>query len=232
MTVQRVVVVLLALAVVVGVAPPATARPHLDAAVDGSDATLASRGLAGTRLAVDWGDGTPRLAKACPSVRCTARHTYEHSGQYTVTATRASRTTRTPLVVLAPLPADWRTQVIDALSSLRPGEPALAACPRLDHAAQQHDEALAASGTVGHTGPDGSTPLERVVAAGYEPDALGENVAAGLLDPASVTAGWNASPSHRATILDATYTHIGVGAANGKSTRVWVTLHATGGECT
>lgn len=51
----------------------------------------------------------------------------------------------------------------------------------------------------------------------------GENIAAGYATPAGVTAGWMASPGHKANILNANFTAIAVGvaqAANG--TYYWV----------
>jgi len=47
----------------------------------------------------------------------------------------------------------------------------------------------------GHTGPDGSTPLQRITAAlGYAPFLYGENLGAGQPDAQSIYNGWLGSP--------------------------------------
>ena len=73
-----------------------------------------------------------------------------------------------------------------------------------------------------HVGPDGSTLLTRLTAAGYIDDgadwAAGENIAWGqgsLATPRSIVAAWMASPGHRANILNGDYTQIGLGIAVG-----------------
>ena len=40
---------------------------------------------------------------------------------------------------------------------------------------------------------------------------VGENIAAGYSSPEAVVEGWMNSPGHRANILEAEFTHIGVG---------------------
>jgi uncharacterized protein YkwD len=63
-----------------------------------------------------------------------------------------------------------------------------------------------------HDGSNGSTPWDRSKAAGYD-NAIGENVAMGYRDAASVMDGWMNSPGHRANILNCSAKAIGVGLA-------------------
>jgi uncharacterized protein YkwD len=84
---------------------------------------------------------------------------------------------------------------------------------KLTKAAQAHSADMAAHRTMSHTGSDGSSPGERITAAGYAWSSYGENVAYGYGTPASVMAGWMNSPGHRANILNCSFKEIGVGLA-------------------
>lgn len=61
-----------------------------------------------------------------------------------------------------------------------------------------------------HTGPDGSSPFQRMEKAGIQFSTAGENIAAGQQTPASVMQSWMNSSGHRANILG-NYKYIGVG---------------------
>jgi len=65
-----------------------------------------------------------------------------------------------------------------------------------------------------HTGGDGSTLAVRIDRIGYSWSRLGENVAYGFPDAASVVAAWMTSPGHRANILSVN-TQFGLGIALG-----------------
>ena len=54
-----------------------------------------------------------------------------------------------------------------------------------------------------------------LLAAGYRYRKVAENIAAGQRDAAEVVRGWMNSPGHRANILDAELTQIGVGLVSG-----------------
>ena len=47
------------------------------------------------------------------------------------------------------------------------------------------------------------------------PNSAGENIAKGYATPQAVVNGWMNSSGHRANILNASYTHIGVGYVAG-----------------
>lgn len=84
---------------------------------------------------------------------------------------------------------------------------------KLTKAAQDHSADMAAHQNMSHTGSDGSSPGDRITAAGYSWSAYGENVAYGYGTPESVMAAWMASPGHRQNILDCGFKEIGVGLA-------------------
>ncbi|GAA3503773.1 hypothetical protein GCM10019016_108850 [Streptomyces prasinosporus] len=83
----------------------------------------------------------------------------------------------------------------------------------LTGAAQKHSEDMAASGTMSHTGSDGSSPADRITRAGYSWSTYGENVAHGYSTPEQVMAGWMGSPGHKKNILNCSFKEIGVGLA-------------------
>ncbi|MFE4053393.1 CAP domain-containing protein [Streptomyces sp. YIM B13518] len=83
----------------------------------------------------------------------------------------------------------------------------------LAEAAQDHSEDMAASGTMSHTGSDGSSPGDRITRAGYSWSTYGENVAYGYSTPEQVMTGWMNSPGHKENILNCAFEEIGVGLA-------------------
>ncbi|MEU3660204.1 CAP domain-containing protein [Streptomyces sp. NPDC032940] len=92
---------------------------------------------------------------------------------------------------------------------------------RLTRAADDYSDVMAASGVMSHTGPDGSTMTTRVEAAGYEWSTLGENIARGQADAASVMESWMNSPGHRANILNCSFEELGVGVHFGDGGPWW-----------
>lgn len=64
-----------------------------------------------------------------------------------------------------------------------------------------------------HTSPTYGSPFQMMEAFGLKFSAAGENIAYGQRTPQEVMSAWMNSPGHRANILSAAYTYIGVGAA-------------------
>ena len=62
-----------------------------------------------------------------------------------------------------------------------------------------------------HTSPTYGTPFQMIKAFGLSYRAAGENIAMGYKTPQAVVNGWMNSSGHRANILNASYTQIGVG---------------------
>jgi|GEM_PF-2366210 len=102
------------------------------------------------------------------------------------------------------------------------GVSALAWSDALRDLARAHSHDMCERKFFDHTNPDGLDPTGRARAgkAGTHtftpccPDpfaGVGENIAYGQKDAASVMNGWMNSPGHRANILNGNYTHIGVG---------------------
>ena len=62
-----------------------------------------------------------------------------------------------------------------------------------------------------HTSPTYGTPFEMLKSYGISYKSAGENIAQGSTSPEAVVNGWMNSSGHRANILNANYTHIGIG---------------------
>ena len=62
-----------------------------------------------------------------------------------------------------------------------------------------------------HNSPTYGSPFDMLTAFGVNYRAAGENIAMGYGTPQAVVDGWMNSPGHRANILNANFTQIGVG---------------------
>ena len=131
----------------------------------------------------------------------------------------------TPTTTLPPSTASSvQTQVVQIVNQHRAaaGLPALAVNTKLTAAAQSHSADQAARRTMTHTGANGSNPGQRMTAAGYVWRAWGENVAAGQRSATDVMSAWMGSAPHKANILSANVTEIGVAAvASSDGTLYW-----------
>lgn len=79
-----------------------------------------------------------------------------------------------------------------------------------------------------HESPTYGSPFEMMQAFGITYRAAGENIAYGQQDADAVMDAWMNSAGHRANILSADYTQIGVGAARGANGRIYWTQEFIG----
>lgn len=66
-----------------------------------------------------------------------------------------------------------------------------------------------------HVAPDGTTPWQFFVNAGYKYRYAGENLARDFTNPGSTVAAWMASPTHKENLLSPKYKEIGVAVVEG-----------------
>ncbi|MGN0977744.1 MAG: CAP domain-containing protein, partial [Faecousia sp.] len=66
-----------------------------------------------------------------------------------------------------------------------------------------------------HNSPVYGTPFQMIRNFGLSFRSAGENIAKGYATPQAVVNGWMNSSGHRANILNANFTHIGVGYVSG-----------------
>ena len=81
----------------------------------------------------------------------------------------------------------------------------------LSRVARYKSEDMARNGYFSHTSPTYGTPFQMIRAFGLSFRSAGENIAYGQRTPAAVVDAWMNSSGHRANILSASYTQIGVG---------------------
>lgn len=119
----------------------------------------------------------------------------------------------TPAPAPAP-PTAIVLRVIDLTNAerTRAGLAALRMNARLGEAAQIQAEQMVAAGRFAHVLPDARYPRleDRLDAAGYDWQVMGENLAFGQQSAAAAVNTWMQSPGHRANILHTTFTEIGV----------------------
>ncbi len=101
----------------------------------------------------------------------------------------------------------------------------LAVSPAANRAAQVQAGDMATAGFMDHTGSDGSTPGERLTAAGLDWCIVAENVGYGYPTAAAVVEGWLRSPGHRRNLLSET-TLVGAATAGPKARPYWSAVFA------
>lgn len=97
--------------------------------------------------------------------------------------------------------------------------PALTVDPALTQAAVRHAGDMAAKGYQGHTAPDGSTPLRRMRAAGFDACFAAEAIAKGPRDARAVVEGWALEARPARVMFSTDPRHVGAGRAPGD---IWV----------
>ncbi len=85
---------------------------------------------------------------------------------------------------------------------------------KLNASAQAKANDMVAKDYWAHNTPSGQEPWVFFDAAGYNYQKAGENLAYGFSTSDATVIGWMNSPSHRANILDGSYTEVGFGFAN------------------
>ena len=106
-----------------------------------------------------------------------------------------------------------------------PAVPALALNPALERGALAHALDLTLRGYFDHLSPEGLTPFERAILAGYRPSVVGEDLARGPQDAKSALTAWLGSVEHCKSVLSAQYSEVGFAVASqGSLPNVWVAL--------
>lgn len=137
----------------------------------------------------------------------------------------------------------WRKSLMKLINDYRAshGLSPYKTCKTLMNAAQDYAVVLASNNWHDHTGPDGSIPFDRVMAAGYTPTHLSiwrttENLAYGYPSVKAAFEGWKNSPGHNAAMLDRDLKHAGLGyarwtAGGHKYDTKWALSMGEGGRC-
>lgn len=86
--------------------------------------------------------------------------------------------------------------------------------PLLVLSARRHSLDMGTRNYFDHNSLDGTTPTQRMTAAGYSGSPTGENIAAGNATAAATMTQWMNSSGHCRNIMNPSYRSIGVGYAN------------------
>ncbi|MFF4924502.1 CAP domain-containing protein [Kitasatospora sp. MY 5-36] len=109
---------------------------------------------------------------------------------------------------------DFRSEMLNAVNAERGrvGAPPVRLDDRLSAAAQRHANDMASHDLTQHNGTDGSSPWDRIAAAGFVSRSSAENVTPSNSVPEAMQM-WMNSPGHRVNILNPDYNYIGIGYA-------------------
>ncbi|MBU3143193.1 CAP domain-containing protein [Clostridium sp. CF012] len=99
---------------------------------------------------------------------------------------------------------------------------------QLSNVARTKSEDMRDNNYFSHTSPTYGSPFDMMKKFGITYSAAGENIAMGQPTAASVMNGWMNSPGHKANILSANFTEIGVGVAKDKSGSIYWTQQFIG----
>ena len=120
----------------------------------------------------------------------------------------------------------YESEVVRLVNEIRAryGLSALSADNELARVARLKSQDMRDKGYFSHESPTYGTPFQMLKSFGISYRAAGENIAYGYATPQSVVDAWMNSDGHRANILNASYTRLGVGyVANG---HYWTQLFA------
>jgi uncharacterized protein YkwD len=142
-----------------------------------------------------------------------------------VDAPEAPSTERAPTTTAAPAQNALAGAVVALLNAERAsrGLAPYADQPQVAAAAQAHSADMAAHRNMSHTGSDGSSVGDRLIAHGFTWRACGENIAAGQRTAQDVVAAWINSTGHRPQMFGA-YAYVGVGVATAADGTLYWTL--------
>lgn len=111
------------------------------------------------------------------------------------------------------------------------GLPPLSLNDKLNAAAKAKMDDLFAKQYFEHVSPTGVGPAELAASVGYVYVVIGENLALGnFKDDQALVQAWMDSPGHRANILSASYTEIGIAVGQGtyEGHRTWIAVQEFG----
>lgn len=107
----------------------------------------------------------------------------------------------------------YESEVIRLVNEIRAenGLKALSVNWELSRVARYKSEDMSSGRYFSHTSPTYGTPFQMMRSFGLSYRTAGENIAYGQRTPSAVVDAWMNSSGHRANILNASYTQIGVG---------------------
>lgn len=119
----------------------------------------------------------------------------------------------------------WQQQMLEEVNRLRqrgcrcgtdsmPPAPQLGWNDTLALAADAHVKDMYERQYFDHISPDGSSPVQRAIRAGYSGTYIGENIAKGYSSVNEVMQAWKNSESHCRAMMDSIYREMGAATAH------------------
>lgn len=157
---------------------------------------------------------TPSMAPAPAPAPIPNRPTPAPTAISLTPAPTTAKPTTAPTSLPSPADATIQQRMLAAVNAERAkaGKTPLCTNAKLQRAAQLHSDDQASNNFMNHVGSGGSTMTSRIEAQQFDWNSIGENIAAGQVDVASVMAAWMNSPGHKANILG-DYKFFGMGYA-------------------
>ena len=168
---------------------------------------------------------TPKAtATATPkaTAAATPKATASATPKATATATPKATATATPKATATPTATpratsasnlSYEEQVAELVNEIRAenGLGSLKLNANLSDVARAKSQDMHDNDYFAHESPTYGSPFEMMTAFGISYQTAGENIAMGYASPQAVVDAWMNSPGHRANILKASFTQIGVG---------------------
>ncbi|MHA7965732.1 CAP domain-containing protein [Paenibacillus sp. CAU 1782] len=167
---------------------------------------------------------------AKPTTQPTATPTAKPTTQPTATPTAKPTTQPTATPTASPAPTTgtemsaYQTQVVTLVNQERAkvGLKALQVDTLLNKVATEKARDMDVNNYFSHTSPTYGSPFDMMKTFGVKYSYAGENIASGQPTPARVMQDWMNSPGHKANILNANFTKIGVGYVNGEWVQMFI----------
>ncbi|CAM5234455.1 hypothetical protein SALBM217S_06840 [Streptomyces griseoloalbus] len=181
--------------------PSASASPSKDARRhhDGKPSRKPTKKATEAGAAPSTSTAAPKPTTASPKPSTAAPEPSTAASAPSTTAPRPTTPAPKPTTA-SPKPTATASGAVARVVELVNAERAEAGCSpvtansTLNTAAQRHSEDMASTGTMSHTGSDGSDPGQRITRAGYTWSTYGENVAYGDLHAGAGDAGLDDQP--------------------------------------
>lgn len=142
----------------------------------------------------------------------------------------SARVVLSPSAPDCPIPhnsAEFADQLLRLINIKRFEVGAVELDPALSAIAESYACAMIADDFFGHTHPTAGGIAERVSAAGYEYNVVGENLAAGIWTAPETFDAWLESPTHLDILIDPTFANVGIAIRHGGRYGIyWVLIMA------
>ncbi|MEM9343210.1 MAG: CAP domain-containing protein [Pseudomonadota bacterium] len=121
---------------------------------------------------------------------------------------------------------DIQLRMLDSVNALRQAAnvPAVTMNAKLNAAAATHSRDMSVQNRPWHFGSDGSSPIDRVVRAGFDGQLVGENISETYETETQTLAAWMEDPATRTVILDPRARSLGFEWYQEDNGKLWWTL--------